>query len=137
MKHRVYFDSNVLLDFFFERGTTGITELFESIDQKKIIGFVSISSIQICIYFLEKSKGLEAAKAILEMIILNFELLEANKNTLIKAIKSDFGDLEDALQYFTAFENDISVIVTSDKGFLKKSSPILPIISPQEFSGMV
>lgn len=137
MKHRVYFDSNVLLDFFFERGTTGVTELFESIDQRKIIGFVSISSIQICIYFLEKSKGLEAAKAILEMIILNFELLEANKNTLIKAIKSDFGDLEDALQYFTAFENDISVIVTSDKGFLMKSSPILPIISPQEFSEMV
>lgn len=137
MKHRVYFDSNVLLDFFLERGTTGITELFESIDQRKIIGFVSISSIQICIYFLEKSKGLEATKAILEMIILNFELLEANKNTLIKAIKSDFGDLEDALQYFTALENDISVIVTSDNGFLKKTTPILPIISPHEFSELL
>lgn len=137
MKKKVYFDANVLLDFFLERGTIGIMELFESIDQKKISGFVSISTIQICIYFFEKSKGLEVTKSILEMIILNFGFLEGNRETVIKAIKSDFGDLEDAIQYFTALENDMDLIVTSDNDFLRKSTLILPILSPHDFCELI
>lgn len=133
----MYFDANVLLDFFLERGTIGITELFESIGQKRISGFVSIATIQICICFLEESKGLEVAKSILEMIILNFGFLDGNRETVIKAIKSDFGNLEDAVQYFTALDNDMDVIVTSDNDFLKKSTPLLPILTPQDFSGIL
>jgi len=131
---KILFDTNVILDFFLDRNpnTEIIKNLFHSVDNNAITGCVTISSIQICAFYLLPAKGLEITKNILEMVILNFQILEGNRKTLLAAIKSDQADIEDAIHYFIALENEVDAIVTSDKGFIKLSSPSLRIYSPTD-----
>lgn len=132
--NKILFDTNVLLDFFLERNTKPeiIKKLFHLVDNKAVIGCVTISSLQICAFYLTPAKGVKATKSILEMIVLTFQLLEGNKKTLLTALKSHQKDVEDAIHYFIALENEMHAIVTSDKGFIKLSTPTLPIYSPAD-----
>ncbi|SHN07256.1 Predicted nucleic acid-binding protein, contains PIN domain [Cyclobacterium lianum] len=130
--NRILFDANVLLDFFLERNSQPekIEKLFDLVDDKKIEGFVTLSILQICSYYLTRAKGLVVTKGILEMVILKFQLLQGSRKTVLNALKSDQQDIEDAIHYFIALENEMDAIVTLDKEFLRLSSPYLPIYSP-------
>jgi putative PIN family toxin of toxin-antitoxin system len=130
--NKILFDANVLLDFFLERNPhpEKIEKLFSLIDNKTVEGFVTVSILQICAYYLTSAKGVEVAKEVLEMIILKFQLLEGNKKTVLNALKSEYRDIEDAIHYFIAVENEMNAIVTLDKDFLKLSSRYLPLYSP-------
>ena len=131
---KILFDANVLLDFFLVRNSQPekITKLFTLIDNKTIEGYVTLSTIQICSYFLTSAKGIKITKGILEMVVFKFQLLEGNRKTVLNALKSDQQDIEDAIQYFIALENEMDAIVTLDRDFLKLSSPILQVLSPIE-----
>ena len=132
--NRILFDANVLLDFFLKRNKRQdeINTLFSLVDDGVIIGFVTTPTLQICAYYLTISKGVDTAKAVLEMIIVNFQLLEGNKKTITKALKSSQNDIEDAIQYFIALENGLDAIVTSDLDFIRLSSTSFPIYSPSD-----
>lgn len=128
------FDANVLLDFFLERNPhpEKIEKLFSLIDNKTVEGYVTVSILQICAYYLTSAKGVEVAKEVLEMIILKFQLLEGTKKTVLNALKSEHRDIEDAIHYFIAVEYEMNAIVTLDKNFIKLSSRYLPIYSPSD-----
>jgi predicted nucleic acid-binding protein len=131
---KVLFDANVLLDFFLERNKKQgeINKIFSLVDQGSITGFITTPTLQICAYYLTISKGVGVAKAVLEMIIMNFQLLEGNRTTILHALNSPQKDIEDAIQYFIAVENEIDAIVTSDLDFIKLSSTSLLICSPSD-----
>ncbi|MBD3630836.1 PIN domain-containing protein [Cyclobacterium sp.] len=130
--NRILFDANVLLDFFLERNAQPekIEKLFGLVDDKTIEGFITLSILQICSYYLTSTKGIVVTKGIVEMVILKFQLLEGSSKTVLNAVKSDQQDIEDAIHYFIALENEMDAIVTLDKEFLRLSSPYLPIYSP-------
>lgn len=132
--NKILFDANVLLDFFLERNPQPekIEKLFGLIDNKTVEGYVTVSIIQICAYYLTSAKGVEVAKEVLEMIILKFQLLEGTKKTVLNALKSEHRDIEDAIHYFIAVENEMNAIVTLDKDFVKFSSRYLPLYSPAD-----
>ncbi|WP_439482738.1 type II toxin-antitoxin system VapC family toxin [Cyclobacterium plantarum] len=131
---KILFDANVLLDFFLERNLQPetIEKIFMLIDNKKVEGYVTVTILQICAYYLTKAKGVTVAKEILEMVILKFQLLDGNKKNVLNALKSEQQDIEDAIHYFIALENEVNAIVTLDQGFIKLSSPYLPIYSPAD-----
>lgn len=131
---KILFDANVLLDFFLERNKRQdeINDLFSLVDQGVITGFITTPTVQICAYYLTISKGVDIAKAVLEMMIMNFQLLEGDRKTIIKALKSPHKDIEDAIQYFIALENEMDAIITSNLEFIKLSSPSLPVYSPSD-----
>ncbi|WP_162415917.1 type II toxin-antitoxin system VapC family toxin [Cyclobacterium roseum] len=132
--NKMLFDANVLLDFFLERNPhpEKIEKLFSLIDNKTVEGYVTVSILQICAYYLTSAKGVEVAKEVLEMIILKFQLLEGTKKTVLNALKSEHRDIEDAIHYFIAVEYEMNAIVTLDKNFIKLSSRYLPIYSPSD-----
>jgi predicted nucleic acid-binding protein len=132
MMNRILFDANVLLDFFLERNSQPekVEKLFSLVDDKTIEGYITLSILQICSYYLTSVKGVEVTKGILEMVILKFQLLEGSRKTVLNALKSDQHDIEDAIHYFIALEHEMDAIVTSDKEFLRLSSPYLPMYSP-------
>lgn len=132
--NKMLFDANVLLDFFLERNPhpEKIEKLFSLIDNKTVEGYVTVSILQICAYYLTSAKGVEIAKEVVEMIILKFQLLEGTKKTVLNALKSEHRDIEDAIHYFIAVENEMNAIVTLDKNFIKLSSRYLPIYSPSD-----
>jgi len=130
----ILFDANVLLDFFLERNPQPekIERLFSLVDKRTVKGVVTISTIHICAYYLSPAKGIKVTKGVLEMIISKFQLLEGNKKTVLNALRSEHEDIEDAIQYFIALENEMDAIVTLDKAFIKLSSLNLPIYSPAD-----
>lgn len=131
---KILFDANVLLDFFLERNPQPekIERLFSLIDNKTVEGYVTLSILQICAYYLTSAKGVKVSKNILEIIVLKFHLLGANKKIILNALKSKQQDIEDAIHYFIALENELDAIVTLDKDFIKLSSPYLPLYNPTD-----
>jgi predicted nucleic acid-binding protein len=132
---KIFFDVNVILDFFLERSPDQdrLNEFFLKLEERKIQGFISISVLQTCCYYLELAKGLEVTKEIAGVIAKRFDFLEGSKYEVLSAIESDFDDLEDAIHYFIAINSEMEGIVTNDQKFLRHSKPQLPILTPIQF----
>ena len=59
------------------------------------------------------------------------ETTSVNKETVEKALASEYKDLEDALQYYSAKEAKADLIVTRNvKDFVKHD---IPVITPSEY----
>ena len=129
---KIFFDVNVILDFFLERSPhqDQLNELFQKLEEGKIQGFISISVLQTCCYYLELAKGLEVTKQIAGVIARRFDFLDGSKYEVLSAIESEFDDIEDAIHYFICSNSDMEGIVTNDQKFLKHSKPHLPILTP-------
>lgn len=135
MAIKAFFDVNVFLDFFLQRkpDISILNHVFTQIDNEEIEGFTTISILQTCIYYLDQTKGQVITREILAMILDNFQLLEGNRMHVIQAIQSGQQDLEDAIHYFIAYENQMDCIITSDKKFLKLDSAVFPLLTPENF----
>lgn len=134
MALKVFFDANVLLDFFLVRSdqSNELTRIFQWVDEGKISGYWSISVIQICSFYICKAKGVAIGKELLELMLEKFALISGDRHTVTVALKSSQSDIEDAIHYFMALENGIDIILTSDQDFQKLSSNSLRILSIKE-----
>lgn len=134
MAIKVFFDANVLLDFCLDRSDQSpeLTRIFQWVDERKIEGFVSISVIQICSYYICKAKGVAIGKELLELMLEKFALISGDVHTVTVALKSSQTDIEDAVHYFMALESGIDIILTSDRDFQKLSSNSLKVLSVKE-----
>ncbi len=134
MALKIFFDTNVILDFSIRRTPhPGIfNQIFDMVNMGKVQGFVTVSIIQTCSFYMLKYLDYQRTNTLLEMIIFHFNFLNGDKKTVLTALKSDHRDIEDAIHYFIALENEMDAIVTSDKGFIKLSSPTLPVYSPTD-----
>jgi len=131
---KIFFDVNVLLDFFLERSPkqNHINAIFDELDNDRISGFVSISVIQACIFYLTQAKGTVVTRDIIHVILQKFELIEGKYEDVLSALNSSHSDIEDSIHYHTALRNQMDAILTSDKDFLKLSKPFIPVITPDE-----
>jgi predicted nucleic acid-binding protein len=131
---KIFFDVNILLDFFLERSPKQelINSIFEKLDRNQIQGYVTISVIQTCAYYLKQAKELSVCKEIIGVICEKFTLVEGNQKSILSAIQSNHSDIEDSIHYFICLDHHMDGIVTSDRDFLKLSKPYLPVITPEE-----
>ena len=86
---KIFFDVNVILDFFLERSPNQdqLNELFQKLEEGKIQGFISISVLQTCCYYLALAKGLEVTKQIAGVIARRFDFLDGSKYEVLSAIE--------------------------------------------------
>lgn len=131
---KIFFDVNILLDFFLERSPKQelINSIFEKLDGNQIQGYVTISVIQTCAYYLKQAKDLPVCKDIIGVICEKFNLAEGNQNSIISAIQSNHTDIENSIHYFICLDHHMDAVVTSDRDFLKLSKPFLLVITPEE-----
>lgn len=73
---------------------------------------------------------MRARKILIKFKVL-IEVLPMDNKILELALVSYFNDFEDAIQYNTALENDIDIILTRNKKDFKKS--ILPVLTAKEY----
>ena len=129
---QIFIDTNVVIDFLADRGPFSeyAATLFQLAKEKKIKIFISAVSFNNIYYILRKVTSHHKALSLISEIEDYVGIQETNRTILRKAIKSDFNDFEDAIQYYSAIElGAIDIITTRDlKGF-KKSE--LPILSPE------
>lgn len=135
MKH-VFVDTNIVLDLLSKREEfyREAQELFTFADQRQVKLYVSALTFANTHYVLQKHhKSIEARKILIKFKVL-VEVLPVDDKIINLALSSDFNDFEDAIQYYTAIEHNLKLIITRNKKDFKTS--ILPILTAKEFLNM-
>ena len=129
----VLLDTNVLLDVLAKREPhyTSSARVWSLIETNQIKGFISAISYNNLFYILCKAKNRATARKALILLRDLFNTVPLDEKIVNMAIDSDFKDLEDAIQYFSAIRIQANCIITRNKSDFKKAD--LPILSPEEF----
>ena len=117
MTERIYLDTDIILDLLAERTPfhAPAARLFSLIEAGEIKGCVSPLIFANLYYLLRKLKSGHEARTILTRLKLLLTVLPIDDKIIELALHSDFNDFEDALQYYTAIESNICVLVTRNK----------------------
>ncbi|WP_315098302.1 PIN domain-containing protein [Capnocytophaga sputigena] len=133
---RIFVDANVLVDLLTERRGfyDDAKKLFNLCKERKITPYISSVSIAIINYLLLKIYNEKKAREELEKIYRLTEILPFHKRIISLAHYSNFKDLEDGFQYFTAKESNINVIITRNQKDFQVND--ISIITPKQFIEM-
>jgi len=131
--NKVFVDSDVILDLLAHRipHFHFAALLFTFADMKKIELYTSPTVFCNVFYILRKEIGIEKAKTALRKLRLIINIVDSSEKTIDCALNSDFSDFEDAIQYYTAQNHNLSVIVTRNVKDYKDSK--LNVETPEMF----
>jgi predicted nucleic acid-binding protein len=130
---KLFLDINIILDLLAHRMPfyTEAAELFSLADKKKLT--LSISSL--CLadihYILSKQNPEMEVRKILRKFKVLVNVLSLDDKITDLALNSEFRDFEDAIQYYTAIENEQELIITRNQSDFKDSK--IPIMTAGEF----
>ncbi len=129
----LFVDTNVLIDFLADRKPFSIAaaRLFTLSLSKKVKLYIFAVSYNNIYYILRQSLSHKDTLHLLSELLEMTELVDVTKIIIDDAIKSDFKDFEDAIQYHCALSiNKIEIIVTRDTKDYKKST--IPVMTTSE-----
>ncbi len=127
-------DTNIILDLLAKREPhyTAASKLFSLADRNKLTLSISSLSIANTNYVLTKLMTSEKAREILRRFRLLVTVLSLDDKIVELALNdSAFIDFEDGLQYHSALENGLEIIISRDSKGFKHSR--LPVMSAEEF----
>lgn len=130
---KLFIDSDIILDLLAEREPHYIhaARLFTLIDQNEIIAYTSPLIFANLHYLLKKqTTNLLALKSLRKLKTL-INILPLGERVIEQALNSEFNDFEDAIQYFTAVNNGITLIITRNKIDYKRSK--IDVLTAEEF----
>lgn len=130
----VLIDTDVILDFFFDREpfSENAAQVLSLCEKKIVIGYITPVILGNVYYLLSQKGKQEKVIEKLKALVSFLEILNIDKNAIITALNSDFKDFEDALQNFSAEQNGkINTIITRNTKDYKKSN--LGVITPEDF----
>jgi predicted nucleic acid-binding protein len=125
---RILVDTNIILDLLSKRKEFIIEaqELFTLSDKNEIKLYVSSLTFANTYYILSQKMKLNDVRKILRKFKILVEVLPMDDKIIDLSLESDFKDFEDAIQYHTAIENDINIIITRNlKDFKTSRIPVL------------
>jgi len=134
MMDKVLIDTDVILDFFFDRQpfSDHAAIVLSYCEMNKIEGYITPVILSNVYYLLRKTAKHELVIDKLRQLMTILNVLVIDKNSIIKAMNSGFKDFEDALQNFAAESaNDISVILTRNTKDFKNSK--LGVMTPESY----
>lgn len=129
---RVFVDTNIVMDLLerTEQFFKEAQELFTLADKKEVKLYVSALTIANVHFLLHKHLKMEARRVLAKFKVL-VEVLPITDKILDLALASDQKGFEDAIQYFTAIEHDLEIIITRNKKDFKNLN--LPILTAREY----
>ncbi len=125
---RILVDTNIVIDLLAKRGefVSEAQELFTLSDKRKVKLFVSSLTFANTHYILSQGLKIQDARKHLRRFKVLVEVLPMDDKIIDLSLDSDFADFEDAIQYYTAVENDLEVILTRNlKDFRLSKLPVL------------
>jgi predicted nucleic acid-binding protein len=130
---KVLFDTNIILDIALKRESffEDPQRLFNLIDQGKITGNITASTITDIFYIAKKERGHNDAIDFIKNLIEVVEVIGIDKEIIVKALISEMKDFEDAVQASAAELNEMELIITRNKNDFKNTS--LKVLTPKEF----
>ncbi len=129
---QVLIDTNIILDIALQREPffEVADQIFGKIDEGKMKGFITASSVTDIYYVSRKASGHEKTIAFIRELVDIIEVLSVTKETIIDALNSEFKDFEDAIQYHVADMHSIDIIVTRNKSDFNLSA--INVCTPDE-----
>ena len=131
---RLFIDTNIVIDLLSRREPfyDESASLFSLADKKVVDLNISSLTVANTSYILLRQTDSKKAKEILRKLRLIVKILPLDDKIIGLALNDDsFSDFEDALQYFTAIENDQDLIITRNLKDFKVSK--LPVMTAKQF----
>jgi predicted nucleic acid-binding protein len=131
---RLLIDTNIVIDLLSKRENfyDEAADLFSRADRKELNLAISSLTFTNTNYILTKLKSAKEAREILRKFKVLVEVLSLDdKITELALSDDDFPDFEDGLQYYSAIENQIDIIITRNKKGFKNSK--IPVLSAKEY----
>ena len=131
---KILIDTNIVIDLLSKRKDfyDDAANLFSQADKKELNLTISSLTFANTNYILTKLKSAKEAREILRKFKVLVELLSLDdKITELALSDESFPDFEDGLQYYSAIENDIDIIITRNKKDFKNSK--LPVLTAKEY----
>ena len=100
-------------------------------DEGKIQIFISALSLPNVHYLLSKKKSEEEAKQILRKFKVLIHVTPLDAKIIDLALNSEFSDFEDAIQYYSALQNEVDVLLTRNLKDFKKAQ--IAVLTAQDF----
>ncbi|MBM4387717.1 MAG: PIN domain-containing protein [Deltaproteobacteria bacterium] len=129
---KVLFDTNIVLDVLLAREphVKNAALLLNLVDQGKIDGVLSATSVTTIHYLATKAVGARKAKRYLKNILAMFSVAPVDGRVIDQALELGFPDFEDAVLHQAAVSAGCAAIVTRNrKDFMKAS---LSVFDPAE-----
>lgn len=130
---QLFIDTNIIIDLLAERKPyyKDAAKIFSLADQKKVVLYTSALSFANINYILSKQLKRSNVKSILRKLQLIVKIVSLDEKIIGWAIEDqDFADFEDALQYYSALENKMDLIITRNLRDFKNSK--LPVMSADQ-----
>lgn len=126
---KLFLDTNIVIDLLAKREPfyEEAASLFTMADKQQILLFVSAMTFANTNYILLHEMKAEEAKLILRKLKLIVHVLSLDEKVVELSLNDDdFKDFEDAMQYYTALENEADAIITRNlKDFQKAKLPAM------------
>jgi predicted nucleic acid-binding protein len=132
--NKILIDTNIVIDLLAKRKDyyDDAADLFSQADKKELNLTISSLTFANTNYILTKLKSAKEAGEILRKFKVLVELLNLDdKITELALSDESFPDFEVGLQYYSAIENDVDVIITRNKKDFKNSK--LPVLTAKEY----
>ncbi|TDX86289.1 type II toxin-antitoxin system VapC family toxin [Epilithonimonas xixisoli] len=137
MVYKLFVDSDVVIDFFTDREphANPASELFELSEQGSVTLYISALSINNIYYIVRKFLGHKKTLEIVEALVEMTEVIGITKVEILQALKNDFSDYEDSVQYSSALTiAGLDAIITRNIKDYRNSS--IAVMTPLNFMKM-
>jgi predicted nucleic acid-binding protein len=133
MKKKVFVDTDIIYDLLAKRDPfySAAAHLFTLADEGKVQIFVSALSLANIHYLISKQQSESQAKQILRKFKVLVQVSSLTEKIIDLALNSEFEDFEDAIQYFSALQNDIEILLTRNLKDYKKAQ--ISVLTAQDF----
>jgi len=133
MKKKVFVDTDIIYDLLGKRDLFYLpaAQLFTLADEGKIQIFISALSLANLYYLISKQRSEEEAKETLRKFKVLVHVAPLNDKIIDLALNSKFSDFEDAIQYYSALQNGIEVLLTRNLKDYRKAQ--ITVLTAQDF----
>jgi predicted nucleic acid-binding protein len=134
MSQSIFIDTDVVLDFLLDREpfSTFASIIFSLSEDKKVKTYISPLTVSNSYYILRKLASHSKVVKNLQKLLLITNITTISKQDVALALNSNFTDLEDALQHFSAISHaKVDVILTRNIRDYKHSE--VPAMSPENY----
>jgi len=134
--NKILVDTNIVIDLLSKRKEfyEAASRLFTLSDNKEVKLAISSLTFANIFYLLSKELNPKKAKEILRKFKLLVKVLPMDDKIIDLSLNSDFKDFEDAIQYYTALENKLEIIITRNLKDFKLSK--IPVMTADDFLTM-
>ncbi|HEY4065148.1 MAG TPA: PIN domain-containing protein [Puia sp.] len=111
---KVFIDTDIALDLLSERAPhyQPAAQLFTLADESRLAIYVSSLSFSNLHYLLSRIYSQAESRRILNLFKVLVKVLAVDDKIIDLSLNSAFKDFEDAIQYYTATENHLSILLT-------------------------